>query len=469
MSDGKGRSLMTGFLDEPLIEFAGGGLHVDPKAGIARYGPRSLDWPKRHPDRVTVGFIGTAESVDRVRQWLDTSSRGVLGTEKHPEFPGFQRDRGFMSDIVFDDGWIELLSQTEVGELLDVARSRPRFEAGLELLDGKLKLLAEQDRPPTCVFVCLPDELRRIRSVDYRDRLLGDVHRDLRRALKSRAMRYRIPTQFVDQETVDGRDDTPRSKIAWNLFTGLYFKAGGVPWAPHTLTPNTCFIGISFFRPLGSRGEAVQASLVQAFDERGEGLVLRGHDFEWDPDRQGRAPHLDQAQAGQLITLALDRYEGELKHTPRRVVVHKTSRYWPDERMGFEDVLRSRAQRFDLVALEPQQWVRLLTTSMYPPLRGTRFSVGQLDYLYTTGFIAPLGEYHAMGTPSPLLIADHVGQDTPRQSLLTEILALTKLNWNGANYGGLLPITLRFARLVGDILREIPSDREPLPQFKFYM
>jgi hypothetical protein len=53
--------------------------------------------------------------------------------------------------------------------------------------------------------------------------------------------------------------------------------------------------------------------------------------------------------------------------------------------------------------------------------------------------------------------------------LLTEILALTKMNWNGANYGGLLPITLRFARLVGDILREIPPECEPLPQFKFYM
>ncbi len=106
---------------------------------------------------------------------------------------------------------------------------------------------------------------------------------------------------------------------------------------------------------------------------------------------------------------------------------------------------------------------------MYPPLRGTRFSVGKLDYLYTTGFIAPLGEYHAMGTPTPLRISDHVGQDTPRQALLAEILALTKMNWNGANFGGLLPITVRFARLVGDILREFPADQEPLPQFKFYM
>jgi hypothetical protein len=30
-------------------------------------------------------------------------------------------------------------------------------------------------------------------------------------------------------------------------------------------------------------------------------------------------------------------------------------------------------------------------------------------------------------------------------------------------------VTLRFAELVGDIMKEIPTDREPLPQFKFYI
>jgi len=38
------------------------------------------------------------------------------------------------------------------------------------------------------------------------------------------------------------------------------------------------------------------------------------------------------------------------------------------------------------------------------------------------------------------------------------------LFWLG--YG---PITIKFSELVGDVLREIPPDREPLPQFKFYI
>jgi hypothetical protein len=70
---------------------------------------------------------------------------------------------------------------------------------------------------------------------------------------------------------------------------------------------------------------------------------------------------------------------------PARLVLHKSPRYWPDERRGFESALPGRVRRYALLALEPQAAVRLLTESKYPALRGTRFSVGDLDFLYTTG------------------------------------------------------------------------------------
>jgi hypothetical protein len=169
------------------------------------------------------------------------------------------------------------------------------------------------------------------------------------------------------------------------------------------------------------------------------------------------------------MAMALDRYEQVMHQTPTRVVVHKTSRYWPDERDGFRVAIEARVRRYDLMALDPQSTVRLITTSKYPPLRGTRFTVGELDYLYTTGYIAELNEFHGMHVPAPLQVADHIGQDTSREVLLEEVLALTKLNWNSAALGGLLPITIRFSKLVGEIMREVPEDREPLPQFKFYI
>jgi hypothetical protein len=100
----------------------------------------------------------------------------------------------------------------------------------------------------------------------------------------------------------------------------------------------------------------LQTSLVQAFDEHGEGLILRGQEFEWDPAKEGsRSPHLTEELSGQLVDLVLDRYETEMGTRPIRVVVQKSSRYWPGERVGFGDALRRRVARFDLLALDGRQ------------------------------------------------------------------------------------------------------------------
>ena len=473
-------SIQCEYLEEPQLQFADGGKHIDPKLGISRFGPKSYKPARRHPLLVRVGFIGSAETIEKAKQWLESSVEGVIGDQAHPDFPGYKKDRGFLSELLFDEDWVEQLNHSEIEDVLKTRPARARFEKALELLESKLSLLDRKDQRPEYVIVALPNAFyRKCRVVNYRDRHLGDVHRDLRRAFKSIAMKYRIPTQLLREETVeqdeelrlDGRrkKDYP-SEIAWDFFTGLYFKAGGFPWGPIGLTPGTCYIGVGFYQPLGSNLRTMQTSLVQAFDEHGDGLVLRGHDFTWDPEKQGsRSPHLTEEQAHALVELVLERYREEMRQTPQRVVVHKTSRYWPAEKNEFSQALRDRVSRYDLLALTPQSEVRLLTVNLYPPLRGTHFWVGNIDYLYTTGYIAELGQFHSVHVPSPLQIADHIGYDTPREALLREILILTKMNWNSSRLGGLWPITLRFSRLVGDIMREIPPDREPLANFKFYM
>ena len=296
------------------------------------------------------------------------------------------------------------------------------------------------------------------------------VTRDLRRAIKARAMRYRIPTQILREQTIDGRDKTPKARIAWNFFTGLYFKGGGLPWAPFRLSKDTCYVGIGFFQHPGSRKHTIRTSLAQAFDDRGDGLVLRGHDFDWDPDKEGsRSPHLGEEQAAELVRMVLERYQQERKQLPRRLVVHKTSRFWPKEREGFIAALEGKVAHFDLVALEKQRDVRLITTSRYPPLRGTRLSLGGLDFLYTGGYISSLDEFHGMHIPSPIRFADHIGQDTPRRDILEEVLVLTKMNTNSSSFSSAMPITLEFSSLVGDILKELSDSDTALPQFKYYM
>jgi hypothetical protein len=72
--------------------------------------------------------------------------------------------------------------------------------------------------------------------------------------------------------------------------------------------------------------------------------------------------------------------------------------------------------------------------------------------------------------PNPLLVQVCRG-DADIATVMADILALTKLNYNACNYGDGLPVTLKFANAVGEILTAGPAkklDLPPLP-FKYYI
>jgi hypothetical protein len=53
--------------------------------------------------------------------------------------------------------------------------------------------------------------------------------------------------------------------------------------------------------------------------------------------------------------------------------------------------------------------------------------------------------------------------------LLTEMLALTKMNWNSTELINLEPTTVSAARSVGSILRHIPAGRAMQSRFSSFM
>lgn len=458
----------TEWLEEPKLLFAHDNRHVDPKTGITLYGPRSLG-TSRHKQEIHIGFIGTGESADAAKKYLRICASGVAGDENHEPFPGCDSNLGFRFQI--QDEVIESIKRQEHSKILDVRNKRHRFEAFLQLLEQKMELITVRDHPLDYVVLALPHDLyMKCRTVKYFANGGEMVYRNLRRSFKAMAMRFGKPTQILLGTTTGlntSRSDLDHpSEIAWNLFTGLYFKAEGLPWGPTGLTPGTCYVGISFFRPLGE-SSTLRTSVVQAFDSNGEGLVLRGHKFFWDESRDGKSPHLPAEEARRLVQMVLERYQAENQRLPLRVVIHKSSCYEPEEREGFEEALRC-VGGYDLVTLSPVSDVRLIRSGQYPPLRGTVFTIGDVTFCYTTGYIQPLGRYPHGHVPSPLRFSDHVG-DTPKIKLIEEILTLTKMNWNSAKMAGLMPITLRFSRLVSDVLREIPYHVAPLTKYKFYM
>lgn len=467
------------YLKEPRVRFARSIEHEDPELGIMVYGPQSLDDPGLHPGQIRVGFIGTGDTIEKAREWILSCLDGVEGDDSNRSFPGYRKTIGFRGELIFNDHWVETLTRQDLKDINQPRLLRERFDLATRTVGDKLRLL-QKEQPPTYVVMALPqDLLSSLKTIDYVDTKMGAIHRDFRRAVKAIAMTQGLPTQILLERTSTAsptsRNVDHKSKCAWNFFTGLYYKAGGIPWTPTGLLPGTCFVGVSFFRPLGDKGWNMRTSVAQAFDEHGEGLVLRGPDFEWNEDEADRSPHLGAKDAAALIKEVLQQYFDERKQKPERVVIHKKTYFTDSEREGFEGGLRAEnIRKYDLVSVRPTSEIRLLRQGLYPPLRGTRFSIGDLNFLYTTGYIPAIEGYPHGHVPSPLQISDRVG-DTPLETLLREILILTKMNWNSASLGGLLPITLRFSGQVGEIMKEfefikeIPRDQKPHRLYKFYM
>src|ERR1700689_1311141 len=81
------------FLEEPELEFARGGRHIDIPFGLSTLGPLDRTG-ELAPRAIRVGVVGDAESVGGFQQWI-TKCRGGIEAKPSPlstlfpSFPGF--------------------------------------------------------------------------------------------------------------------------------------------------------------------------------------------------------------------------------------------------------------------------------------------------------------------------------------------------------------------------------------------
>jgi hypothetical protein len=252
---------------------------------------------------------------------------------------------------------------------------------------------------------------------------------------------------------------------AWNFFVALYYKAGGFPWrlVRDPSERKACFIGISFYEALDR--SRLNTSVAQVFDERGHGLLVQGGVVQ--RDEVDRQPRMDEPSAYALIRDSLQSYWNEHGHYPARVVVHKSSSFSVAESAGAERALKEKSIfRYDLLSVS-DSWMRLVRNGYYPPLRGTLWEMDeQRSLLYTNGSVQLYEEYPGLWVPRSLLV-HHGACQSDRQQLATEILTLTKMNWNNSQITALEPITVKAARQVGKIIKYADARQEAVPYWFF--
>jgi hypothetical protein len=207
--------------------------------------------------------------------------------------------------------------------------------------------------------------------------------------------------------------------------------------------------------------------VAQVFNERGEGVIVKGSQAQLDKD--DRQPHVSEEDARLLLKNAVQVYRKEHRTIPARLVVHKTSKMTDGEVRGFRAA--GDEHQIDVVELVSvrRSLTRLFREGTYPPLRGTFLRLQEsIGLLYLRGSVQFFEAYPGMYVPRPLEFSV-AHAETPPEQLAREMLSLSKLNWNNTQFDGGEPITVRAARRVGDILKCVPEGGAVQPSFRFYM
>lgn len=463
--------------EEPPLEFGDRHQDPDPRRGLLMAGP--LQTPVG--DVIKIAVVGSGKTVEDTGKFIDAATSGFSGkTEKHPnmhpDFPGLGNQNPFRCKFEIAEDATVIITQSRI----DKIRKEPNHEKAVEMavdeIMQQLVTIDESNSRPNVAIIALPVGLiERVwnAKVDAdgtveREDSGGSDAPNFRGLLKAKAMHLSFPIQIVWEDVLDEKAVIPRKvkessarKIqdqadrTWNFMTSLYYKGTGrIPWRrmPQEGEFSACYIGISFYREMG--GQQLFTSAAQMFDERGRGFILKGRRAQ--TETRGRHPYMTYDDARDLITEVLAAYKGHHRNYPARIIVMKTSRFRDEEADGIMEALDSVGSEMkDLVWVQESSSIKVLRDGNYPVMRGTFVELDGKGLLYTNGSIPYYGTYPGQYDPRPLLLCPHKSSDSTVSQIAKEVLSLTKINWNSTQMNQKLPIPIRAARKVGEVLKYV--------------
>ncbi|MEY9756216.1 argonaute/piwi family protein [Bradyrhizobium yuanmingense] len=495
--------ILTRYIEEPQLEFNGHFLHVDKKTGLSEYGPFGRTEVELHPTQIRVGIVGTRSTVEMCDRWID-ECRSFIETDKSakrqrvrfrpdelfnedaivdallkglsPDFVGMSANSTFATEVITAQRWRSTFTDREATLIADLPSEVQRVEKASDLLCDHIQRIATTSPSPNVIFVAIPETIHKGSTVAQ---LPNNQWLNLRRGLKARSMKWGVPIQVIWEDVLTGKRASLQDKAtrAWNTATALYYKANGIPWRGHGLEQDTCYVGVTFYQAESADGKPVMRSgVAQAFDYLGQGVVLRGDPFEWDVEEHGRTPHLSRDAASKLMQRTLAEYRKISRLPPKRVVVHKSSRFWGTEHPQFNELegffhgiesVNPEAS-VDLITLAESK-IRLARVGQYPPVRGTFALIeGGTPIIYTHGFTPYFNTYPGTHVPVPWTILEKHG-DSDVLQIAAELMALTKMNVNNAEFSDGTPITLAFAERVSEVLKQVGPEMPVRSEYSFYM
>jgi hypothetical protein len=507
------------YLTEPLLEFGFGQKLTYPRDGLFLFGPCDAG---AGLSQTRFGVIGTPEGVRCFNNW----SRQMTGLIQPPEpgprsraiepqhvpFPGyaeaFRSEWSLQSSAVIDD-----LDPVEIDRTLHLGNRHEAIHNTVSMYVSRL--IQENNRLeslPAFWFVVVPEivyqlgrpqskvpkalrtsgtvtisrkqaeELKVQPSLFSREGEGAEVYEyatDFRRQLKARLLKDRIVTQIVRETTlapnlflketgVPVRRVEHLSTIAWKLGTGAYYKGGGKPWQLADVRDGVCYVGLVYKRSELSSDLRHACCAAQMFLTDGEGVVFRGALGPWF-HTDSRQFHLDAPAAKRLVEMVIEEYKREHDGPPTELFIHASSAFTDEEWQGFQSACERSTNIVCVQIKGAHDDLKLYRPGAYPVIRGTALLLDERSaYLWTSGYVPRLDTYMGPETPNPIYVRIQRGT-CEIGVVLKDILGLTKINFNTCLNNDGMPVTIRFANEVGDVLIAAPQDSEPRLPFKFYI
>lgn len=494
-------------IEEPTLTFGYGQKLQDPRDGLMLFGPFSRN---RIGGQVNVGIIGPTRQRQYLKDYLDRIQRPLFPEapdKARPYFPGLQA--AFDIFVNFDN-LVEIdVSCEDIGKYLKYTDGHQRVHNLTNLYAAPLEKYANQEEMPvTAWFVVIPDSIytygrpksRIPKAADnVRDGLkkkersseqgfLFDEYNKMQEAydfevnfhhqLKAKLLASKTVTQIVRESTIAYDriwDDAERvvaerkfdTAKAWNIATTLYYKAGGIPWKLGGVRKKVCYLGLVYKKTDNREQNANACCAAQMFLDSGDGMVFRGNLGPW-YNPMTKEFHLARKDAQELLTQSLEAFKEKSGFYPEQIFIHARTNFNDDEWAGFTSSASGKATVVG-VKIRSDGTFKIYRDYSYCVPRGTVLKVtDRQGYLWSRGFVPRLQTQMGLEVPNPLSI-EVIRGEVDFKTVCRDVLALTKLNYNACIFADGLPVTLRFADSIGEVLTAGKNVKSEVLMFKHYI
>lgn len=450
-----------------------------PMRGLVNNNPFDANLHNLLNETINLGIICPTQDSDRLLKFLNMQNQEIQKNNPNDnyiiDFKGFYNTYGISLNIpaINSQNWETINNPTETEKRKIIHEIKGNICDKI----NKLSTIGSQK----IVVIYIPK--RWDNYLHYND---GIESFDLHDYIKAFCAEKGMTSQIIREKTIT--DNLLNCQINWWLSLSYFVKSFRTPWVINNADRNTAFAGIGY--SIDNKKENDKGHIIlgcsHIYSSDGEGLKYKLSKINDKIQWINKKPHLSYDDAYEFGKNVLHLFYESMNEVPKRVVIHKRTFFTDDEKRGILDSLldNRKIENVDLIEINFEDKIRYVSSKIkdgeakidgFSVSRGTCIQLGNYEaLLYAHGIIPsvvnPNYNFYPGGRyiPKPLRIIKHHGNGSLEQ-IATEILGLTKMNWNSLNMYSQLPATISSSNEIARIGKLIENTEKIQYDYRYFI